>query len=160
VLLIVAIFFFVCFSLVIFFGAPYLPTLKKEKIAAIELLALKKGQLLLELGSGDGRMLKQMAKREVYCIGYEINPILVIISRIICWPQRQFITIKWANFWSEELPDADGIYVFLIERYMEKLNEKISNRKNSKPIKLVSYAFEVPKKKYVQKKAALYLYQY
>lgn len=159
-LLIVAIFFFVCFSLVIFFGAPYLPTLKKEKIAAIELLALKKGQLLLELGSGDGRMLKQMAKREVYCIGYEINPILVIISRIICWPQRQFITIKWANFWSEELPDADGIYVFLIERYMEKLNEKISNRKNSKPIKLVSYAFEVPKKKYVQKKAALYLYQY
>ena len=150
----------ICFSIVIFFGAPYLPTLKKEKLAAIELLDLKKGELMLELGSGDGRMLKEMAKKEVYCIGYELNPLLVLISRLICWPQRQFVTIKWTNFWVEELPDASGIYVFLLDRYMEKLNAKIINRKNKVPLKLVSYAFKVPKKKYLKKNGALYLYQY
>jgi hypothetical protein len=150
----------ICFSIVIFFGAPYLPTLKKEKLVAIELLDLKKGELLLELGSGDGRMLKEMAKKEVFCVGYELNPILVLISRLICWPQRKFVTIKWANFWTEEFPDANGIYVFLLDRYMEKLNEKILNREKRVPLKLVSYAFKVPKKKYVQKKGALFLYQY
>jgi len=150
----------ICFSIVIFFGAPYLPTLKKEKLAAIELLDLKKGELMLELGSGDGRMLKEMAKKEVYCIGYELNPLLVLISGLICWPQRQFVTIKWTNFWVEELPDASGIYVFLLDRYMEKLNAKIINRKNKVPLKLVSYAFKVPKKKYLKKNGALYLYQY
>ena len=115
---------------------------------------------MLELGSGDGRMLKEMAKKEVYCIGYELNPLLVLISRLICWPQRQFVTIKWTNFWVEELPDASGIYVFLLDRYMEKLNAKIINRKNKVPLKLVSYAFKVPKKKYLKKNGALYLYQY
>ena len=151
---------FVSFSVVIFFGAPYLPTLKKEKIEAIALLDLRKGELFLELGSGDGRMLKAMAKNQVFCIGYELNPLLVLISKVICWRQREYITIKWANFWNEKLPNADGIYVFLLDRYMEKLNSKILQRKYSHPLKLVSYAFQIPKKKYEKKKGPFYLYKY
>ena len=38
-----------CFCAVILFGAPYLPTLSKQKEAALDLLDLKKGQTLLEL---------------------------------------------------------------------------------------------------------------
>ena len=49
-----------------------------------------------------------------------------------------------------------------IEQSIEKYEEakKIINRKNKVPLKLVSYAFKVPKKKYLKKNGALYLYQY
>ena len=108
---------FVSFSVVIFFGAPYLPTLKKEKIEAIALLDLRKGELFLELGSGDGRRLKAMAKNQVFCIGYELNPLLVLISKVICWKQRQYVTVKWTNFWNEKLPNADKCDQYAPKKY-------------------------------------------
>jgi hypothetical protein len=44
----------ICFGGVLLFGAPYLPTLKPQVHAALELANLKPGQTLLELGCGDG----------------------------------------------------------------------------------------------------------
>ena len=87
------------FSFVIFFGAPYLPTLKPEAQKALGLLDLKPGQTLLELGSGDGRVLKQAAKQGIRGIGYELNPLLVIYSQISCWRYRKLVTFKCRNFW-------------------------------------------------------------
>jgi len=45
------------------------------------MLNLKSGQTLIELGSGDGRVLKEAAAKGVRAIGYEINPVLVIYSK-------------------------------------------------------------------------------
>jgi hypothetical protein len=42
------------FGFVILFGAPYLPTLKPQTNAALDLLDLKPGQTLLELGLWPG----------------------------------------------------------------------------------------------------------
>jgi hypothetical protein len=39
---------------VIFLGAPYVPTLNKQRETALDLLKLKSGQTLIDLGSGDG----------------------------------------------------------------------------------------------------------
>ena len=146
------------FSFVIFFGAPYLPTLRREKIDAIKLLNLKKGDVFLELGSGDGRMLREMAKSGVRSIGYELNPILVFVSFIVCWKYRKIVSIKCANFWHINLPEADGIYVFLLQKYMNKLDNKIMTSGNK--CKLVSYAFQIPGKECKSKKGPLFLYTY
>lgn len=147
------------FGFTAFFGAPFLPTLSKRTSDALDMLDLKKGDLLLELGSGDGRLLAAAAKRGIKSIGYELNPLLVWYSRLRLWRYRKLVTIKVANYWSVDLPKADGIYVFLLQPYMAKLDKKITQSKIT-PVKLVSFAFTIPNKKPVQENAGMRLYLY
>ena len=147
------------FGFVILFGAPYLPTLRSQIDAAIELLELKPGQTLLELGSGDGRVLKAAAEKNLKAIGYELNPLLVIVSKLKTRRYRHKVTVKWGDFWSAEWPITDGIFVFLLPKYMAQLDKKIVQSKQGK-VKLVSFAFQIPGKKPVKEKSGVYLYEY
>lgn len=139
----IGIFAFVSFTYVILFGAPFLPTLTPQVKNGLDLIDLKPGQTLLELGSGDGRILIAAAQRGIYSIGYEINPILVIYSWLRTRRYRKYVRIRFVNFWYSRLPKTDGIFVFLLQPYMEKLDKKIV-QECSKPVKLVSFAFFIP----------------
>ncbi|HUP26633.1 MAG TPA: hypothetical protein VM124_03255 [Candidatus Limnocylindrales bacterium] len=147
------------FSFVIMFGAPFLPTLKVHTSEALDLLNLKPGQTLTELGSGDGRILRAAAERGMYAIGYELNPLLVLWSKLIHWRYRRLITVHWGNYWRHKLPVTDGIYVFLLNSYMEKLDKKITQEITQK-VKVVSFAFEIPGKKPTKEMNGLMLYTY
>lgn len=149
-----------CFGFVVIFGAPYLPTLRQQQLDALDLLGLQKGQTLLELGSGDGRMLRAAAERGLYGVGYELNPLLVIVSWMVCFKYRRQISIHWGNFWQKQWPKCNGIYVFLHTRFMNQLDNKIIQEYNSKNVKVVSYAFPIPGKEPTKTKDALYLYEY
>ncbi len=148
------------FGFVILFGAPYLPTLKKQTDDALDLLDLKPGQTLLELGSGDGRVMLAAAKRGLHVVGYELNPLLCIVSMFVTIRYRKQITVVWGDFWKKQWPAADGIFVFLLDKYMEKLNNKIIQEQKGKKVKLVSFAFTIKDKKPTKTKKGLYLYQY
>lgn len=156
-LLLVCVVFVLMFGFVVFFGAPYLPTLKKQQEAALDLLALAPGQTLLELGSGDGRMLAAAARRGIRVIGYELNPLLAAWSWLVTRRYGGLVTVKCANFWHSQLPKADGMYIFLLDRYMEKLHKKITQEIHSS-VKVVSFAFEFPEVKHKTEKSGLYLY--
>lgn len=149
------------FGFVVLFGAPYLPTLNKQTEEALDLLSLQPGQVLLELGSGDGRFMRAAAKRGIRCVGYELNPILVLVSRAVTWRYRRLVTIKTANYWSVQWPKADGIYVFLLQKYMKKLDKKIIQEfgKTGK-VSVVSFAFQIPDMKADTEKDGLFLYKY
>lgn len=150
------------FGFVVAFGAPYLPTLKKPTKTALDLLALKPGQTMLELGCGDGRVAKAAAKRGLTVVGYELNPLLVIVALVTTWRYRQQVTIKWANYWQATWPPADGIFVFLLDKYMPKLDKKITQQKaiQTAPLKLVSYTFKIPGRKVSLRRGGLFLYRY
>jgi cyclopropane fatty-acyl-phospholipid synthase-like methyltransferase len=150
----------ICFGYVLFFGAPYLPTLKKQKVEALNLLNLQPGQLLLDLGCGDGRILNEAAKRGIKSIGYELNPIIFLIAKLLTHKNRGLISIRFANYWTEEWPRADGIYSFSIDKYMKKLDKKILSSGFNKSVKLVTYANKITGKKYNKTINALYLYEY
>lgn len=147
------------FGFVIAFGAPFLPTLKARTSEALDLLDLKPGQTLLELGSGDGRILHEAATRGIYAVGYELNPFLVLWSKVISYKYRKYITVHWGNYWSQPLPLTDGIYVFLLDRYMKKLDKKITHE-IKKEVKVVSYAFDIPGREPDQELNGLKLYRY
>lgn len=147
------------FGFVILYGAPYLPTLRSTTNEALDLLDLKPGQTLLELGSGDGRILREAASRGIHAIGYELNPLLVLWTRCRNYKYRKFITVHWGNYWNHKLQPSDGIYVFLLDKYMPKLNKKIE-QEITQNVKLVSYAFAIPGKKVVKQKNGLMLYRY
>lgn len=148
-----------CFFLVVLFGAPYLPTLSHQKETALDMLDLKPGQTLLELGSGDGRVLLAAAKRGINSVGIELNPVLVVFSFFLTLRYRKNVRIIWGNFWRVKWPAADGIFVFLLDKYMTRLDKKIEMTQK-KPMKLASFAFKIPDKKITKEKNSIYLYKY
>jgi hypothetical protein len=153
----------ICFGFVIAFGAPYLPTLNRQARVALSMIDLKPGETLLELGSGDGRVVKLAAQAGIKVVGYELNPVLVLVSRLRTWRYRKQVKIVWGNFWrNEKWPEADGIFVFLLQKYMIKLDKKIVqlHEEQRRPIKLVSFAFTVPSKTPIKETKGLYLYEY
>ncbi len=147
----------VLFSFVVFFGAPYVPTLRPQIKTAFELLDLRPGQTMLELGSGDGRVLKAAAERGLNAVGYELNPLLVIFSYFYTWRYRKKVKIIWGNFWHKQWPPADGMFVFSLVRYMPKLEAKIMATSH-RPAKLASFAARLPSKKPSKTKNGVFLY--
>src|SRR5690242_17121198 len=73
---------FLLFTYATVFGGPYAPAALNRIETMVKLLKLKKGQKMVDLGSGDGRIVIEFAKRGIESHGYEINPILVFISRL------------------------------------------------------------------------------
>jgi 16S rRNA A1518/A1519 N6-dimethyltransferase RsmA/KsgA/DIM1 with predicted DNA glycosylase/AP lyase activity len=148
-----------CFSGVILFGAPYLPTLSRQRKVALELLDLKKGQILLEPGSGDGRVLAEAAQKGISCIGVELNPILVLASLVITWKYRKNVKIIWGNFWRKDWSEADGIFLFLMDRHIGKFDEKMKTLPKKRRL-VASFAYKIPNKRMLQEKDGVFLYEY
>lgn len=150
---------FFSFSFVILFGAPFLPTLKPQIKAALDLLDLKPGQTMLELGCGDGRVLIAAAEWGIYGVGYELNPVLAVIA----WLRtRRFggkVKIVWGDYWQAEWPKAEGIFGFILTRYMGKLDKKVMQYP-FKPVKVASFAFEIPGKQPQATESGIFLYEY
>lgn len=149
---------FIMFCAVVLFGAPYVPTHKKTIEDALELLALKKGQTFYDLGCGDGRTLMAAAERGIKAVGYELNPLLVLAAR---WRTRRYdrqVKVCWGSFWRADLSDADGVFIFLADLHMKRLDKFLSRQK--RPLKLASNAFKIPGKKPVKTRGSIYLYRY
>lgn len=148
-----------CFAGVLLFGAPYLPTLRPQVNAALKLAKLKPGQTLIELGCGDGKVLIAAARQGIHSVGYELNPLLYALCIIRSWRHRKYITVIWGDFWKKSWPSADAIFVFLLPKYMKKLDTKIEQYTH-KPVVLVSFAFRVPGKMPDNETDGLYRYNY
>jgi SAM-dependent methyltransferase len=148
-----------CFGFVVAFGAPYLPTLTKQVDVALELLDLKPGQTLLELGCGDGKVMIAAAQRGIKCIGYELNPLLVALSWLRTRRYRKLVSVRMGDFWRTDWPAADAIYAFILPKLMHKLDEKII-KESRRPIRVVSFAFAIPGKKPKAEKHGVFLYDY
>lgn len=147
------------FGAVLLVGPPFVPTLTKQMETALDLLDLKPGQTLLELGSGDGRVMQAAAERGLTVVGYELNPFLVIISRIRCRKYRKQVTVVWDDLWKAKWPQADGIFTFMLQRQMPRLDQRIVTW-HERPLRLASFAFHIPDRAPVSKYNGIFLYEY
>ena len=149
----------IIFGFVVVVGPPYVPTFQFQVEAALDLLNLKPGDTLLELGAGDGKVMVTAAERGLKVVGYELNPILVII----CWFRirryRGRARIVWGNFLKKKWPKCEGIFTFGIDRIMPTIDKKI-NSLPYRPVKLASNAFKVPNKEATAERKGVFLYLY
>lgn len=157
---IVGVLIVLAYAAVLPFGAPFLPTLKGPTTEALDLIDLKPGQTFIDLGCGDGRVLIIAAQRGLKAIGYELNPFLVVYAWLRTRRYGGKVKIRWANFWRADLSKVDGVFVFLVDHYMGRLDKMLTKYSKNHQIKLVSHAFKIPGKKPIAQKGALFLYLY
>lgn len=115
------------FGFVVFWGAPYVPSKKSELDRVFsELYAVGENDVLLDIGSGDGVVLRLAVKHGVgIAIGYELNPILAVISKILSRHQSN-IKVHIANLWNVHFPEETTVvYVFSESRDISKIAEKV-----------------------------------
>ena len=152
------------FGFVVFRGAPYVPSKRRDvKRAFSDLYQLDSSDVLVDIGSGDGVVLRLAAKQGIKrAVGYELNPILVLLSR---WMSRRYtnVQIKLADFWLTSLPsDVTVVYVFGESRDINKMAKKVAREaaKQGRSIAFISYGFIVKDMSPVRTSGSHHLYQF
>lgn len=104
-------------------GAPYVRSTPEEAEAVIRLARIRPGIKVYDLGSGDGRLLMLAAEKGAEAVGVELDPFLVLQSRLRARlsPFGSRITVRWGSFWKASIKDADAVLVYLIPRRMADL---------------------------------------
>jgi SAM-dependent methyltransferase len=145
----------------VFFGAPYVPSRRRDLVRMFdELYPLSALDVVIDVGSGDGIILREASRRGAKAVGYEINPLLVAISILLSRNDKN-VTVTVANFWLATFPDATTvIYAFSVERDANKLTQKIQTQANqlNKPLTLICYGSPLPKKPAQRTFEAYHLY--
>ena len=159
-LLFIAICIVLIFGAVVFVGPPYVPTFRRQIDTALDMLELQEGQTLLELGSGDGRVLLAAAKRGLKVVGIELNPLLVAVSWLVTFRYRKQVRIIWGSYWGPPWPRADAVFTFMLPRYMAKLDKRMEQWRPEERTLLASFAFTIPGKEPVEVRDNVYLYEY
>lgn len=120
--------FVLIFGFVVFRGAPYVPSHRRfVKKAFEDLYKITDKDVLVDAGSGDGVILRLAASRGARAIGYELNPVLVVISRLLA-RRNPRIEVKLADLWLAKFPqETTIIYVFAVSRDIEKVALKVQD---------------------------------
>jgi predicted RNA methylase len=135
-----------------------------DNLARIEckLAKVKKGDVIYDLGSGDGTALTIAAKEfGATGVGIEIDPLRVWISKI----RIRFsgisnkVEIRRDSFWNQDISDASVIFMYLIPKTLIKLRSKLL--KELKPgTRVVTFVYRMDLPLIAQdKKAELYVYE-
>lgn len=150
--------------------APYVPT-KMEAIRKIlKLAGVKKGKKFYELGSGDGRVVIEAAKLGAQSYGVEQSLLRVIYSKQKANKNAHFYH---ANIFSKRYSDADFIYIYLLLRGVNKLEQKLKKElkkgsivitqtyhfKNWKPFKKINLTREIDFSKDINGAGNFWLYK-
>lgn len=124
-------------------GALFVPTSRVRVRAILDAVPMTENQLLVDLGCGDGRMLKEAELRYgVRGIGYEVNPFAYLKARLNCFGLQE-VTIKMRNFWNVDLGEADVVFCYLFPDVLQDLAQKLV--REAKPgALLVSCNFSLP----------------
>lgn len=153
----------VVFGIVVFRGAPYLPSHRRHVRAAFrDLYPIGKKDVLVDIGSGDGVILRLAAEHGARAVGYEINPFLVVISWLLGLGNSK-ISVRLVDFWLTSLPpDTTIVYAFSVTRDIEKIADKLQKEATSqqRQLWLMTYGSAVTSRKPVKVLKAHSLYRF
>lgn len=141
-------------------GAFYYPSAPDRVKTIFDNLKISKKDTVIDLGSGDGRILIAAAKLGAKAIGYEMNPSLVHKSRqkISKLKLTNSIEIKAKNFWHADLSQATVICVYQFPKYIKKLEKVL--KKSDHPVTVVSNDYPFPNQKPYLIKNRIHFYKF
>ena len=124
-------------------GAMYTSTGRVKIRKALDAVTMKRGELLVDIGCGDGRVLRAARKRYgVSCLGFEINPIAFAKARLLSMGKKG-LEIRCRNFWKADLGKADIVSCYLFPDVMRRLGAKLGKELAS-GARVISFNFPIP----------------
>lgn len=124
-------------------GALFVSTASLRIKTFLDAVPMESGELLVDIGCGDGRVLRAAHRRYgVKTLGFEINPLAYVTARVLSL-RTPGIRIQWGNFWHKDLGDADVVFCYLFPDVMERLAGKLE--KELRPgTRVISCNFPLP----------------
>lgn len=139
-------------------GAPWVPVRAYDVEQLLDDAKVGKGTSYLELGCGDGRLVRAAAQRGASAVGYELNPVLFVVAWLRCLGLPK-ATIHFGDLWKVNLSKADVVMAFLVPRTMLRLGVKAATEMKPSAL-LISYIFEIPGQKPVRKTKSWLVYSF
>src|SRR5438067_2105953 len=105
-------------------------TTSSDKVKIIrELASPKPGQKAIDLGSGDGRIIIELARSGIETYGFEFNAALVEKAKrkIVDAKLESLAHAVVKDFWKENLGGFDIIYIYGMKSIMGRLQEKLQH---------------------------------
>jgi len=124
-------------------GAMYTSTGRVKIRKALDAVTMKPGELLVDIGCGDGRVLRAARKRYgVRCLGFEINPIAFTKAKLLTMGRKD-MEVRCRNFWKADLGEADIVSCYLFPDVMRRLGAKLGKELAS-GARVISFNFPIP----------------
>ena len=108
--------FVVAFGRPFFRGAPYAPTDIRTITAMMNVAKVIPSDRACDIGSGDGRLLIALAKKGAHAEGFEINPFLVLWSRMKIKKEHveDKASVSRQNLWKADFRPYTLVYLFCV----------------------------------------------
>ncbi|OWF42603.1 protein FAM173B-like [Mizuhopecten yessoensis] len=105
---------------------PFLPASSTQMKNVFKALGSRKGSLL-DIGSGDGRIVIEAAKKGYKASGIELNMWLVLYSRLAARRAGMvtMATFKRQDLWKTDVSSFDNVVIFGVRQMMEPLELKL-----------------------------------
>jgi len=133
------------------FCLPYVPATSRQVDNVVKMCKhhqsrSKNVEKLIDLGSGDGRIVIAAAKNGFACTGVELNLWLVLYSKIAAGllGLRRNATFQRLDLWKTDLSEYDKIVIFGVAEMMPTLRDKLL-KEMKKESKVVACRFPIPK---------------
>ena len=127
-------------------GAHWVPTPFRTVRRMLQLANVQPGEVVYDLGSGDGRVLI-VAAREfgARAVGVEIDPLKYLWTRLMIALLHlgDRVSVRRANFFEVDLAEADVVTLYLLPKTHAKLLPKLE-RELRPGARVVAHEFELP----------------
>nr|XP_014427130.2 protein FAM173B isoform X4 [Pelodiscus sinensis] len=105
---------------------PFVPATSTQIENVLKMLQHRSGSLV-DIGSGDGRIVIAAAKEGFKAVGYELNPWLVWYSRYCAWREGMHHNTKFyiSDLWKVSFSQYTNVVVFGVPQMMPQLEKKL-----------------------------------
>lgn len=149
-------------------AAPWVPSRSKDIKRILKLAGNVNNKKIYDMGCGDAKIICALAKEGAEAVGFEVSLFQYFqsLSRIFFLKLKNEnlkVKVKYKNFWSEDLADADVVYVFLMQRIYPKLKVKLQ-KELKEGVRVIVYAWPIEGLNLLEKDTApgqlpIYLYE-
>ncbi|KAM9789921.1 ATP synthase subunit C lysine N-methyltransferase [Neosynchiropus ocellatus] len=123
---------------------PFVPATPTQVENVLQALRHRRGTLV-DIGSGDGRIVIAAARRGFQASGFELNPWLVWYSRYRSWREgvHQSTAFHISDLWKVSFSQYSNVVIFGVPQMMEQLEVKLTDELPSSA-KVVACRFPFP----------------